>query len=85
MRSFIVSSKTELKKAIQYFTQINIRMNVIFMNSEYVSFSELIIYCTWKNMKMPYRNNKFKISAATWEEKFDIQDCLEYIIKSMKH
>lgn len=60
-------------------------MNVIFMNSEYVSFSELIIYCTWKNMKMPYRNDKFKISAATWEEKFDIQDCLEYIIKSMKH
>ena len=40
---------------------------------------------------MPYKNNKFKISALTWNEKFelpdgscsvsDIQDYFEYIIK----
>ena len=26
------------------------------------------IYCTWKNVKPTYNNNKFKISAPTWNE-----------------
>ena len=51
----------------------------------------LSIYYTWKNVKSTYNNNKFKISAPTWNEKFDlpdgsyniseIQDYIEYIIK----
>ena len=46
---------------------------------------------TWKNFKSTYNNNKFKISAPTWNETFDlpdgsyniseIQDYIEYIIK----
>ena len=50
----------------------------------------LSIYYTWKNVKSTY-NNKFKISAPTWNETFDlpdgsyntpkIQDYIEYIIK----
>ena len=30
--------------------------------------SNLSIYYTWKNMKKSYKNNKFKISALTWNE-----------------
>ena len=51
----------------------------------------LSIYYTWKNIKSEYNNNKFKISAPTWNETFDlpdgsysiadIQDYLEFIIK----
>ena len=51
----------------------------------------LSIYYTWKNIKSAYNNNKCKISAPTWNDKFDlpyglysisdIQDCFEYIIK----
>ena len=51
----------------------------------------LSIYYTWKNVKSTYNNNKFKISAPTWNETFDlpdgsyniseIQDYIEYIIK----
>ena len=51
----------------------------------------LSIYYTWKNVKLTYNNNKFKISAPTWNETFDlpdgsynipkIQDYIEYIIK----
>ena len=26
------------------------------------------IYCTWKNIKSAYNNNKFKISAPTWDD-----------------
>ena len=51
----------------------------------------LAFYYTWKNIKNWYKNNKFKISAPTWNENFelpdgsysvsDIQDYFEYIIK----
>ena len=54
--------------------------------------SNLSIYYTWKNIKNSYNNNKFKISAPTWNDKFelpdglysvsDIQDYFEYILKS---
>ena len=51
----------------------------------------LSIYYTWKKVKSTCNNNKFKISAPTWNETFDlpdgsynileIQDHIEYIIK----
>ena len=51
----------------------------------------LSIYYTRKNIKSEYNNNKFKISARTWNDKFNlpdgsyyvsnIQDYFEYIIK----
>ena len=51
----------------------------------------LSIYYTWKKIKSSYNNNRFKISAPTWNEEFelpggsysisDIQYCFEYILK----
>ena len=32
------------------------------------------IYCTWKNVKSLYNNNKFKISAPTWNDEFNLPD-----------
>ena len=59
-----------------------------------MALANLSIYYTWKNVKSTYNNNKFKISAPTWNETFDlpdgsyniseiqeIQDYIEYIIK----
>ena len=56
-----------------------------------MALANLSIYYTWKNVKSIYKNNKFKISAPTWNETFDlpdgsyniseIQDYIEYIIK----
>ena len=56
-----------------------------------VALSNLSIYYTWKNVKGSYNNNKFKISAPTWSEEFElpdgsysisnIQDYFEYILK----
>ena len=37
-----------------------------------VALSNLNIYYTWKNIKSPYNNNKFKISAPTWGEQFKL-------------
>ena len=36
--------------------------------------ANLSIYYTWKNITSAYNNNKFKISASTWDETFDIPD-----------
>ena len=56
-----------------------------------VALSNPIIYYTWKNIKSSYNNNKFKISAPTWNEEFelpdgsysisDTKDYFEYILK----
>ena len=56
-----------------------------------MALANFIIYYTWKNIKNAYNNNKFKISAPTWNDEFDlpdgsclisdIQDYFEYIIK----
>ena len=56
-----------------------------------VALSNLSIYYTWKDINSSYNNNKFKISAPTWNEEFelpdgsysisDIQDYFEYILK----
>ena len=39
-----------------------------------VAFSNLSIYYTRKNIKSSYKNNKFKISAPTWSDKFELPD-----------
>ena len=56
-----------------------------------MALANLSIYYTWKNVKSTYNNIKFKISAPTWNETFDlpdglyniseIQEYIEYIIK----
>ena len=56
-----------------------------------IALSNLSIYYKWKNIKSSYNNNKLKISAPTWNDKFelpdescsvsDIQDYSEYILK----
>ena len=55
------------------------------------AFKNLSIYYTWKNIKSSYSKNKFKISAATWNNKFElldgsysvsnIQDYFQFVLK----
>ena len=56
-----------------------------------MALANLSVYYTGKNIKPEYNNNKFKISAPTWNDAFnlldgshsivDIQDYFEFIIK----
>ena len=41
-------------------------------SNKYVALSNLSIYYTWKNIKKSYENNKFKISAPTWNDEFEL-------------
>ena len=56
-----------------------------------IALSNLSIYYTWRNIKNSYNNNKFKMSAPTWNDEFElpdgsysvsnIQDYFEYILE----
>ena len=37
-----------------------------------LALSNLSIYYTWRNIKISYKNNKFKISAPTWSDEFEL-------------
>ena len=39
-----------------------------------MALANLSIYYTWKNIKSEYKNNKFKISARTWNKTFNLPD-----------
>ena len=56
-----------------------------------IALGNLSIYYTWKNINSAHNNNKFKISAPSWNDAFDlpddsysiedIQEYFEFIIK----
>ena len=56
-----------------------------------MALADLSIYYTWKNINSEYKNNKFKVSAPTQNDTFDLpdgsysiadfQDYFEFIIK----
>ena len=66
------------------------KLNLKYPNKN-IALANLSIYYTWKNIKSEYNNNKFEISAPTWNDTFDlpdgsysiadIQDYFEFIIK----
>ena len=61
------------------------------IDKKVIALSNLSIYYTWKNMKSSYNNNKFKKSAPSWNDEFelpdrsysvsDIQYYFEYVLK----
>ena len=81
------SKTTESNRFMYQFTD---KLNLKNPNRNMV-LANLSIYYTWKNIKSECNNNKFKISAPTWNDDFnlsdgsysvsDIQDYFEYIIK----
>ena len=71
---------------LNFTTKLDLRLG-----ENVIALSNLSIYYTWRNIKSSYNNNKFKISAPTWNDEFelpdrsysisDIQDYFEYILK----
>ena len=39
-----------------------------------MALANLSIYYIWKDIKSAYKNSKFKISAPTWNDEFDLPD-----------
>ena len=78
-------------KSNKFVYQFTDKINLKNPNNKNIGLVNLSIYYTWKNIKSAYNNNKFKISAPTWNDEFDlpdgsysisdIQDYFEFIIK----
>ena len=83
-----LNSKTN--ESNRFICQFTDKLNLKNPNKK-MALANLSIYCTWKNIKSVYNNNKFKFSARTWNDEFnlpngsysvsDTQDYFEYIIK----
>ena len=81
------SKTSESNKFVYHFTD---KLNLKNPNKN-TALANLSMYYTWKNVKSSYNNNKFKISAPTWNDTFDVpdgsypitalQNYFEYIIK----
>ena len=91
METFLMNSKNSKTSEPNRFKYDLIdKLDLKHLNKN-MALGSLSIYYTWKNVKSTYNNNKFKISAQTWNETFDlpdgsyniseIQDYIEYIIK----
>ena len=83
------NSKTKYSNKFVY----NFTDKLILRNpNKNIALANLSIYYTWKNVKSDYNNNKFKISAPTWNDTFNVpdgsysiaalQNYFEYIIKN---
>ena len=66
------NSKTNESDKFMY--QVTEKLNLKTLNNKNIGLVNLSIYCTWKNIKTEYSNNKFKISALTWNYPFDLPD-----------
>ena len=73
------SKKNESDKFIYQFTD---KLNLKTSNNKNIGLVNLSIYYTWKNIKSEYNNNKFKISAPTWNDTFDLPD-VSYLISDI--
>ena len=66
------NSKTnESNKFICQFTD---KLNLKSLNNKNIGLVNLSIYYAWRNVKSLYNNNKFKVSAPTWNDEFDLPD-----------
>ena len=64
------SKTSESNKFVYHFTD---KLNLKNPNKN-IALANLSMYYTWKNLKSGYNNNKFKISAPTWNDTFDVPD-----------
>ena len=87
---FINSENSKTSKAHILMLKLTTELDLI-IGEMIIALSNLSIYYTWKDIKSSYNNSKFKISAPTWNNKFelpdglysvsDIQDYFEYVLK----
>ena len=64
----------------------------LLLDKKVIALSNLSIYYTWNNIKSSYNNNKFEISAPTWNEEltlpdgsYSISDIQDYLMKNLHY
>ena len=88
------SENSKTNESNKFICQCTDKLNLKTPDNKKIGLVNLSIYYALKNIKSEYNNNKFKISAPTWNDTFDltdgsysisdIQDYFEFIIKNTK-
>ena len=91
---FMNSENSEISESHRFKLDVTDKRNLKYPKKNIV-LANLSIYYTRKNIKSEYNNNKLKISAATWNDTFDlpngsysiadIQDYFEFVIKKTRN
>ena len=71
---FINTENSKTNESNKFIYQFTDKLILKTPNGKNIGLVNLSIYYTWKNTKSQYNNNKFKISAPTWNDKFDLPD-----------
>ena len=64
---------SETNESNRFIYQFTDKLNLKNPNKN-MALANLSIYYIWKNIKSEYNNNKFKISAPTWNDAFELPD-----------
>ena len=62
---FTNTENSKTNESNKFFYQFINKLNLKNPNNKNIGLVNLNIYCTWKNIKSAYNNNKFKISDPT--------------------
>ena len=74
MNTIFINSKNS-KTSGPYKLSLNLTNKInLKSRDKYAALSNRSIYYTWKDIQKSYKNNKFKISAPTWNEEFELSD-----------
>ena len=71
---FMNTENTKTNDSNKFIYQFTEKLNLQNPNNKNIGLVNLSIYYTWKNIKSAYNSNKFKISASTWNDEFDLTD-----------
>ena len=65
---FMNTENSKANEPKKFIYQITDRLNLKNSSNKNIGLVNLSIYYAWKNIKSTYSNNKFNISAPTWND-----------------
>ena len=74
METILLNTENSKTNESNYIYQFTEKLNLKTPNNKNIELVNLSIYYTWKNIESAYNNNKFKISAPTWNDESDLPD-----------
>ena len=71
---FMNTENTKTNESNKFIYQFTNKRNLKTPKNKNIGLVNLSIYYTWENIRSEYNNNKFNISAPTWNDNFDLPD-----------
>ena len=70
---FMNKENIKMNEPQKFVINLSQRLDIRSLN-KHVALQDLSIYYTWKNIRKQYKNNKLKIIATTWNDKFELPE-----------